>query len=667
MDKKICDVDILGNINTVFGCSFTHVFSFYVSDSFAFEFSLPENTAISEIYVSLDDNEIGGFTAGQDKGDMSGFTLNKNKDNNYLLICDISYSGLVKIKVRSISLLSLRKGCSDITVPIVTKIGHDVREKNERQMIEDYGVKTHLKFIIDEPSVRYASSLTHSVDCISSENGLVLEAEGDSLDDFSLRLDYGDSFMSENREQKNIAYISKPKNHDMTGVYVFSPKTLFKRQSTDYLFVFFVKGDSASKRRMAVAAITDLIKNLDDLSSAYVMHADSKVYEDKAQRRMNIDYEKLSEWLYGSEKIFDKHSAEKVLEKIENFPQREVVFVSDTDMTDVLNGIKNRRIHLIDFSENTDSIALRKAISSCGGVYSAVSLKDDYKRFIKGLCERLYGGRLIELKIKEYSLGTYFNMPKKINTYNLDDVIIYTCRSNGDYPKQLILEADGGFYEEIDFDEVICLSENECESVFGQMALSVIYTYISRGDIAPEAIVDLKIQAERISSECNILCPENIAPPWYKSPSVPKINSMIHMINNDKYGDDVSVFSDTKERKEELVRLGVYALLCYIRSDYHFTLPYQGLTNEMMTVYAAMAIENAANNGFLDDKEGYISLAKGAMMSVSKLSVYKKAINNTQNNLSPMVPKMHHLKNAIENDDIIEISRIILDAMNGIG
>ena len=669
MIVKINRINIRGRVLTKFGCSLLHTFELKADSAFTLEFTLPDNAAVNGFWVYNENGKIGGTVRELCNEKNSDFSLSLNADGNCVITCRRGFKDKIKLEVRSAVMLSLNSDFCELKIPLETVCGNIVRSEAERRITSEHNVIVNLDFTADIGLFKHVYSFTHSVYTDNRDNGLNIHAEAETNGVFWLRMNFAECDTEENFEA--AAYISQKPGQDMTGVYLFSVKDGIGCADTDYLFIFEPSGVQNASGRMAAASLKELIKRLGCGSSFLLASTNGDVFGERAIRASEIsetDYKMLSDWIYSREKT-EEWTLSSMLDMFERREAGgEVVFITCLNNAGQLKDYENLCINVLSVSEAVNENNLKPLAENSGGIYAHVSAKEDYERFIDGFCSRLYGGRLTNLKILEYAPGTYFNMPDKITCYRMGDVIAYIFRSVTDYPKQLFLEADGGFSEIIRFENIIYLSGDECSTIFAKKVFDTLYGYIARGDIAPETIADFKKQAEKLSIELGVVCPETAISAGMVSINgkMPAAEVIIHLAANTAYDETVTVLADSVAAvpriREKLILSCVNALLCYMRSDYSFAVPYKDKTNDLITAYAAEAIRKAAKSGALSDSEQYSEIAARATETVSELKKYREVIYASDNTAQVLPADIDKL---IESNDIIGIAQLVLSLCRG--
>lgn len=664
MSVKINKINISGRILTEFGCSLLHTFELSADSAFMLEFTLPDNAAVNDFWVYTENGKFGGTVRELCDEKNSDFSLKLNADGNCVITCRKVFKSGLKFEVRSAVMLSLNSDFCELKIPLTTACGNTVRSENERLITSEYSGSVRLDLVAELRVVKHVYSSTHVIGTDNRADGLHIHADAETRGDFSLRLNFVEC--EDEKKFRSTAYISQKSGQDMTGVYLFSAEDGSSCTDTDYLFIFEPSGVQNASGRMAAASLKELIKRLGCGSSFLLACTNGDMFSERALRASEIsetDYKRLSDWIYSRERT-EEWGLGSVLDMFENKEVGgEVVFVTCLNNTGQLRDYEKLCINVLSVSDAVNESGLKLLAENSGGIYARVCAKEDYERFIDGFCSRLYDGRLKNLKILEYASGTYFNMPDKITCYRMGDIIAYTFRSVTDYPNQLFLEADGGFSEIVRFENIIYLSDDECSTIFAKKVFDALYGYIASGDIAPETVSDFKKQAEKLSLELGVVCPETAISAGMLSMDgkIPAAEVIMHLGANSAYDEEATVLADSVAEvpriREKIILSCVNALLCYMRSDYSFAVPYKGKTNDLLTAYAAAAIREAAKSGALSGSEQYAEIAARAAATVSELKKYREVIY-APDNITQILPA--DINKLIESNDIIGIAQLVL-------
>lgn len=668
---NINNIKINGKISTKFGCALTHTFELNTEtqNGFELEFSLPDNAAVTGLSVSSDG---GCFSAGlielaQNK--KNGFMITQNSEGKCRIICsDAQNSRRITLEVSSVLLLSLCRGYTEITIPLVTECDTVVRSQTEREKTICADSDVIIDFLIDGDFVSRVNSATHNFQINNRDDGLHLYTETVTRGNCVLWLEYNAAQKDGGFE--NTAYLTGGNGTDWTGVYLFSVSGSGGSRCADNDLLYILDPDSFKNTSGHIAAecLQELVRRQKEYSKCLIASSDGHVFCDKALKKSEIDFGKLGKWIYSLESNAFANGL-NINQIISGFKQtginREIVLVTCSGEFCDWRVYNDLRINILSVSENCFERELKELAESSGGIYARMNKKTDYTMFIEGFSERLNSRCLKNLKILEYSPGTYFNLPDKINSYRMGDVIVYTFRSTADCPKQLFLEADGGFSDIVRFEKIITLPDSdENNAVFAKKVFTELYGYIARGDIAPESVSEFKAQAAKLSRELKVICPETAYLAGVESIGERSYSSDIIIRLGSKpkgYAEDVTVFGDStviiSGVREKLIYLGVCALLVCMRADFRFTSPCGSLNADLETMYAAAAIYRAADAGYVPDKAAYISIADKAVAAAGGKNRFDTAaidFGGTE------TLSLYDAKMILDGNNVTEISRLIL-------
>ncbi len=676
---KINSIKICGRISTKFGCTMTHTFEFTAENSneFEFEFSLPDGTVITNFGIKSDNEYYKARMIDIASDLCGGFKISQSSDGR----CRVKYSGVSDgvdtavsyiLEVSSVVMMSLGAEFAEVVLPLVTEGDKKVRGKHERKNTSCVDSSVSVDFVIDSEFVSRISSPTHYAEVRNCDDGLHIHADAVTRGDFVLRLDYNS--LKHPGCFDNTAYLTGGSGRDWTGVYLFSvPGSEYAAK--DVLYILDSDGLKNRSGLIAAECLYELVEKYVENFGCMIAMIDGQTFCDELLNKSEIDLRELRKWINNIEAFAANSANMNIKHVIDEFncrsrsPVREAVLVTCSgrafDCCDAeADGL---HINVLSVSENCFERELQKLADDSGGFYARMSRNCDYTGFVDGFAKRLSSGFLNNLKILEYALGTYFNLPNKIRSYRFGDIIAYTFRSATDYPEQLFLEADGGFSDIVRFDKINILPDSEeSNAVFAQKVFSELYGYIARGDIAPESVAEFKAQAVNLSRELNVLCPETA---YYSELSDDVVNIKVRSSSSDiiirlgskpvsgyaaVFGDDTVL---VPELRKEVVYFCVHALLVCMRADFRFTSPYQSQNADMETMYAAAAIYRAADCGYLPESAAYRTIADKAVEAAGG----KKRFDSTiiafggREDLA-----LSDVRTILDRNDVIEISRFVL-------
>ena len=679
MNVKIDEIKIRGRISAKFGCVMTHTFGLITDGQpcFELEFSLPDDSAVNGFSFKSGSKSFAGKVTDLNTDTGGSFRLTQSGGK-----CRISCAGLPRgsdrsnrltLEVTSAALMNLDAEYSEISIPLSTECDTFVRSESERQKTVSSDSSVSIDFLVDGDFVKRAVSSTHYITLDNCDDGLHIHAAAVTGDCFTLRIEYNN--LNNCRKFQNTAYLSGGNGNDWTGVYLFSVDKSSGSVLTgsNLLYILDTAGLKSAAGHIAAECLQELIRRQDLYADCLILDIGGQLFSSKPLKRDEINFSQLSRWINDLENPTESAGLD-ITKIIKQFKHRslpcEAVLVTCSGFEGNFTVPEGLSLSVLSVSENCFERELKELAYSSGGVYARMSKKEDYTRFIDGFSKRVGSGRLKNLRILEYASGTYFNLPDRISSYRLGDVIAYTFRSATEYPKQLFVEADGGFSDIVRFDSINIMPDgDENNAVFAGKVFSELYRYIACGDMAPESVAEFKSQAAKLSHELNVLCPETaysagfpdgvygVSDKSYSTDLIIRLASKTSGL----YADAVTVFGDstiiTLEIRSRLVYYGVRALLVLMRADYRFTVPYSAKSSDLETMYAAAAIYRAADCGYLPDKASYISVADKAVAAAGGKQRFENAaidFGGTE------ILSLGDVKAVFDKNDVIEISRLIL-------
>ena len=603
---KLNKITINGEIKTLFGWQIKHMFEFSLSSrtGIKFEFSLPNNSVINGFAVSASGEEYSAeFTANMNDDD---FTLTQCADGMCIFTARGARCGDFVLTVNSIVLPDIGTAASELCIPLETIAGRSVKPLSGGAA-EYRSCKVLLEFDISRTDIGGVFSPSHDIECKAKDGYIAAYAETVSGGEFVLSL-------KRRSELLNTAYITDGTDADRIGVYLFSLPPA-EAAKGGVLCVFDAKSDGM----LAAECVREIAENIGGNKYFAAAKLSGETFSDSPIKGDNIDLAELTEWMYV--KSGEAGDISRVIRSFKSaVPGGEIVYVTASGRADEISANTYVPVNVLSLSHSLAEYELTEIARQSGGIYAQIRKSENHAQFVRGFLDRVLAGRLKNLSIMEYEAGTYFNLPQNIGDYRMGDVIVYTFRTNVDYPRQLFLEADGGFSDTVRFDEIIKVSDDgSMGAVFAAKVFEQLYKYIERGDIEPLSVSGFKSQAVRLSRELGVVCPEtgfvinrNNRRPARSSGNIPLIR-LEKAAERDAFSTDFSdVLCDyaqsAAQEKRAFVRRGVYILLALMRSDYTFISLAEN-ENDKAAMYAAAAMRRAAECGMLDNSAAYFKLA----------------------------------------------------------
>lgn len=658
-NKAIKQLNIYGEVVTGFGCALKYAFEFAGgSDSIELEFSLPKRSAVTGLSVVIGGERFSGEVVGTADYGVSDFSLSC-VDDRYVFSAQNLGGADFMLEVEAAVMLSVGNDVTELVIPLETINGKTVQPAEVRRQTTPVECRVGLEFLIRPADICEVVSPTHDCTCEAAAVGLRSVCETSTGGEFVLCLKRRGRF-------KNTAYLSGSEHGDRTGVYLFSAAEAVRENGGDILFV--IDGDRTD-RVFESEIVIRMLEHMDELADCMFATASGGLFSENAVIRRRVDTSALTAWLCREHDGGAERDINGLIRAYANIrPSGEVVYITPRGLCSIEPDCA-AAVNVFSVSDRLDEYALRSLAEGSGGVYAKMKRRTDYDRFIAGFMKRICSGRLKNLKILEYAAGTYFNLPCTVGNCRVGDVIAYTFRTNGDYPKQLFLEADGGFSHTVRFDEFIS-TDDVCgaDAVFAAQVFDGLYNYIGRGDAAPQSVSELKAQAVKLSREFGVICPEtayaiSVHGVMHKAVSRGKLKLKLEPSYENRRTDmtrPMTVLSDniwlTGAKAAETVRRAVYAMLTRMRADYIFPSDNSVTDDKTATMYAAAAMLRAVEIGFLPS--GYKDLADMALAASGNGT---GSFESTAIKFSGgLVYDLAEANRVIAGRDVVDISRMIL-------
>lgn len=604
-DIKLNKITISGEIKTLFGWQIRHTFEFSLSHrtDIKFEFSLPNNSVINGFAVSASGEEYAAeLDVNKNDGD---FTLTRCADGMCVFTARGAECGDFVLTVNSIALPDIATAAAELCIPLETIVGRSVKPLSGGTA-EYKSCKVLLEFDIRSMDIGGVFSPTHDIECTATDGCITAYAETVSGGEFVLNL-------KRRSELLNTAYITDRTDADRIGVYLFSLPPA-EAAKGGVLCIFDAKSDGM----LAAECVREIAESIGGNKYFAAAKLSGEVFSDTPISGNNIDLAELTEWMYA--KSGGAGDIGRVIRSFKSaVPGGEIVYVTASGRADEISANTDVPINVLSLSHSLAEYELTAIARQSGGIYAQRRKGENHAQFVRGFLERALAGRIKNLRIMEYEAGTYFNLPQNIGDYRMGDVIVYTFRTNGDYPRQLFLEADGGFSDTVRFDEVMKVSDDgSMGAVFAAKVFEQLYEYIERGDIEPLSVSGFKSQAVRLSRELGVVCPETGFVIDRNDVRRAKPSGNVLVIRLEKaaerdafsteFSDMLCDYAPAAREKRAVVQRGVYILLALMRFDYTFISLAEN-ENDKAAMYAAAAIRRAAECGMLDAAAAYLKLS----------------------------------------------------------
>lgn len=606
---KINKTEIAGSISTELGCSLKYVFEISVTESagFRFEFSLPQNAVISGFAVEDGKKRYESAIPADPRtgsADGGGYTMRLGTDGMFVFTSEIPPAAeSFTLEVRAVVLFEAGKDFLRLSIPLETKPERTVYADTVRENTLISGCAVSINFMITEKSLCSVTSPTHEIAAAFAGDALEVCADTVSAGTFEMDLFRRGSF-------ENTAYLLEGRR-DGTGVYLFSAGA---RTAEKHGILYILDADEY-KNSLGMITAECLSEMLSHTDTGFMLaDIDGNVFSDKLIYKTSVSEPELTRWLYSS-----RSGTAELGSVIRDFTSccadGEIVLVTCSGRSSYSLAKCGLPINILSISESMVEYGLSAMAEESGGIYARLHRGADHAAFARAFTERVESGYLHNVKIINYANGTYFKIPSVIGCHRAVDIITYTFRTNGEFPEQLFVSADGGYSEKIGFGRVSRSEDGEAiNSVFAAKALSELYGYIARGDVAPQSVRELKRRAVELSREFGVLCPDTsfeLRGPDGVRACAAKFALRLERpasFSGTVEAATVSDYSIMPEAEREATARGlIYRLLaCMLPDGTYYSMHADGKT---AAAYAAAAIRTALRCGFLRDAEEYLKIA----------------------------------------------------------
>lgn len=522
-------------------------------------------------------------------------------------------------------------------------------------------------------------------------SGVMLVSTGKSGSVFELCLCYDPS-------RESIGYVCGDDTSGYSAVYLIRPQVPAPAENADIIYILDTADSSASLQNVAKAALTEFLRNMNRYSHFFISTINGEIYSNEFLAPTLTNIAKVEEWLRNldsSVQIGEKAYKDAVQKVFDISNGAQIIFITASGLLCRYHNLQNliiknvyksgqafgSAVQHVGKSQTTFNIVsigsgihngfYEKFSSECLGIFGQMHRGHNFCSFVSGFLKRLCSPYLSNVVISEFAPGTYYMNPKNIEKYRTDEPIILGIRSATDYPREFLIEADGGFSQTVNVNNIGYLNQSRnIDMAFARLALDGIYKLISRSDIAPETVIRFKKRAAQITKEMNVLSPENscradIYTKYGHGRSIGNVNFEMSYSFDDEFKNAVTVFGDSSLDYKTVVtniRIAVAALLVCVRTDGSVSSSYE--TNFIKrvrdTAYAVSALKQVSKYRILGSDKKFNAIINNANDFASKKNISLSDIPIVFD--SKILPPAHPVISAM---NVVEISRLILSLLSG--
>ena len=521
--------------------------------------------------------------------------------------------------------------------------------------------------------------------------GITLVSTGKSGGVFELCLCYDPG-------RESVGYVCGDDMSGYSAVYMIRPQVPAPAENTDIIYFLDTTDSSVSSQNVAKAALTEFLRNMNRYSRFIISTTNGEIYSNEFISPTLTNIAKIEEWLRHLE--FSVESKENVYENavqkvfdISNGAQ--VIFITASGLLCRYLNLQNMIIknvyksgqaygsavqcvgksrttfNIVSIGNSVHNGFYEKFSGECLGIFGQMHRGHNFCSFVSGFLKRLCSPYLSNVVISEFAPGTYYMNPRNIEKYRTNEPIILGIRSATDYPREFLIEADGGFSQTVNLNKIEYFNQSRnIDMAFARLALDGIYKLISRSDIAPETVIRFKKRAAQITKEMNVISPENscradIYTKYGHGRSIGNVNIEMSYSFDDEFKNAITVFGDSSldyKTAAANIRIAVAALLACVRTDGAISSSYE--TNFIKrvrdTAYAVTALEQVSKYRILGSDKKFTAIINNANDFASKKDISLTNIPIVFD--SKILPPAHPIISAM---NVVEISRLILSILSG--